>query len=387
MILPKRLFGLLLACLLTAAAFGAEGIPLMDGAGNPLGNLPFVARGTERLVPLAMLVRAGAWTSEQQESQLLVVTPGDTVTLRQGNSFGRTGHRFVQLRLPPEEWDGSLWIPLSNLRDLFPRDVEILLEGRAVRLRVAPPAAVDTLQRGSADTQPVRWVLRNVIVDPGHGGKDPGARGFYDLFEKEITLDIARRLARLLEQRGLHTELTRSGDRFVSLQERTRFANEKQGDLFISIHCNSSRRTESRGVEAYFLKPARTERAIEAAMRENEVVKLENGGAQYQDLTQDNYILLTMATSQYMRDSETWAAHAVRLASSSVGLESRGVDQAGFYVLMGASMPAMLFECGFLTNPDDAKVLGSERGRQKIAEALLDSILRMKANLDGQAAR
>ena len=386
--MPRQILGLLLAFLLTATvAHAADGIPLTDGAGAALGSLPFVARGDERLVPLAMLTRAAAWSAEQQDGRHVVVLPGDTVTLRLGNAFGRAGNRFVQLRLPPEEWDGSLWIPLSNLRDLFPRDVEILPDMRAVRVRVAPPAAPDTAQRGSADALPEQWVLKTVVVDPGHGGKDSGARGLYNLLEKQTTLDIARRLVRLLEQRGLNVELTRSGDRFVSLQDRTRFANERQGDLLISIHCNSSRRAESRGVEAYFLKPARTERAIEVAMRENDVVKLENGGAQYQDLTQDNYILLTMATSQYMRDSETWAAHAVRLASSSVGLESRGVDQAGFYVLMGASMPAVLVECGFLTNPDDAKVLASERGRQKIAEALLESVLRMKTGLESSASR
>jgi len=386
--MPRKLFGLLLTFLLAATTvWPAQGIPLTDGAGAALGNLPFVARGDERLVPLAMLVRAAGWSAEPQDGRHVIALPGDTVTLRLGNAFGRAGNHFVQLRLPPEEWDGSLWIPLSNLRDLFPRDVEILPEGRAVRLRVAPPAVTDTSQRGSADTLPERWVLKTVVVDPGHGGKDSGARGLYNLLEKDITLDIARRLARLLGQRSLNAELTRSGDRFVSLQERTRLANEKQGDLLISIHCNSSRRPESRGVEAYFLKPARTERAIEAAMRENDVVKLENGDAQYQDLTQDNYILLTMATSQYMRDSETWAAHTVRTTATSVGLESRGVDQAGFYVLMGASMPAVLVECGFLTNPDDAKVLASERGRQKIAEALLESILRMKTGLEGSASR
>jgi N-acetylmuramoyl-L-alanine amidase len=385
--MPRKLAGLLLAFLLTAtAAWPAEGIPLTDDAGAALGSLPYVARGDERLVPLAMLVRAAAWSAEQGDGRHVVALPGDTVTLRLGNAFSRVGSRFVQLRLSPEEWDGSLWIPLANLRDLFPRDVEILPDLRAIRLRVAP-AIPDTSQRGSADALPDQWVLKTVVVDPGHGGKDSGARGLDNLLEKEITLDIARRLARLLDQRGLNAELTRSGDRFVSLQERTHFANERQGDLLISIHCNSSRRPESRGVEAYFLKPARTERAIEVAMRENDVVKLENGNAQYQDLTQDNYILLTMATSQYMRDSETWAAQAVRMTATSVGLEARGVDQAGFYVLMGASMPAVLVECGFLTNPDDAKVLASERGRQKIAEALLESVMRVKTNLEGSASR
>lgn len=387
--MSRFLYSVFLAILLLAAtaARAADVIPLTDTARNSLGSLPYVARGTEWLTPLSMLVRAAAWTSEQSDGRHVIALPGDTVVLKIGNVFARVGSRFVQLRNAPEEWDGSLWVPLSNLRDLFPRDVEILPDARAVRLRVAPPAATDTMPRGSTDALPERWVLKTVIVDPGHGGKDSGARGLYNLFEKDATLDIGKRLSRLLSARGLKVELTRSNDRFISLQDRTQFANEKRGDLLVSIHCNSSRSADSRGVEAYFLKPARTERAVEVAVRENDVVKLENSAAQYQDLTQDNYILLTMATSQYMRDSEAWAAHIVRLASTSVGLEPRGVDQAGFYVLMGASMPAVLVECGFLTNPDDAKILVSERGRQRIAEALAESVLRMKSHLEGSASR
>jgi N-acetylmuramoyl-L-alanine amidase len=386
--MSRRCVLFVLAILLgSAAVWAADGIPLTDGAGSDLGKLPFVARGDERLVPLAMLVRAAEWKAEQSGGQHIIVLSSDTVALRLGNAFGRSGEHFVQLRVPPEEWDGSLWVPLSNLQDLFAGKVEVLPDLRAVRIHKETPEASDTTQRGSVETRAERWVLHTVVVDPGHGGKDSGARGLYNLREKEITLDIARRLARLLTEHGLNVELTRTGDRFVSLQDRTRLANERHGDLFISIHTNSSRRPESEGVEAYFLKPARTQRAIEAAMRENDVVKLENDATQYQDLTQDNYILLTMATSQYMRESETWAAHVVRLASSSVGLESRGVDQAGFYVLMGASMPAILVECGFLSNSDDAKVLASERGRQRIAEALAESVLRMKNSLEGSASR
>lgn len=380
--------GLMVMLMLAAtAAWAADVIPLTDMEGTSLGSLPYVARGAERMTPLTMLIRAAEWTSEQGDGRHVITLPEDTVILKAGNVFARTGGRFIQMRNAPEEWDGSLWVPLSNLRDLFPRDVEILPDARAVRLRVAPPAATDTMPRGSTDTLPERWVLKTVIVDPGHGGKDSGARGLYNLFEKDITLDIGKRVSRILGARGLDVKMTRSNDRFLSLQDRTRYANEKRGDLMVSIHCNSSRNADSHGVEAYFLKPARTERAVDAAMRENEVVKLESGDAQYQDLTQDNYILLTMATSQYMRDSEVWAAQMVRLTSTSVGFESRGVDQAGFYVLMGASMPAVLVECGFLTNPNDAKILASERGRQRIAEALAESVLRMKSNLEGSASR
>lgn len=384
----KTLIRLLAGVVIITRAFAADVIPLTDTSGVSLGSLPYVIKGVERLVPLSMLIRAGEGYSQQSGSDHILAMGSDTATLRAGNSFGRAGTRFIQLRFAPEEWDGSLWVPLSNIRDLFPTGVEIFPDASAIRILKPEHAPVVT----SPSTEPKaggaeRWELKTVIVDPGHGGKDSGAKGLYNLIEKDITLDIARRLARKLEDRGITALMTRNSDRFISLQDRTHFANEKRGDLMLSIHCNSSKSPDSKGFEAYFLKPARTERAIETAMRENEVVKLENGDAQYQDLTQDNYILLTMATSQYMRDSESWAATMVRLGSSAVGFDSRGVDQAGFYVLMGASMPAVLVECGFLTNPDDAKVLASERGRQKIADALLESILKLKTNLEGSASR
>jgi len=375
--------------MLAAVSAGfAETIALIDTEGKALGNLPCVSRGDESFVPLAMLARAGEWNLESSEGRHSVTSPTLNVELYLGRLFAKSGERVVQLRLPPEEWDGSLWIPLVNLTDLFPEIVEFQRGGKQISLKLpVKEQPKDTAAVQAAEPKAEKWELRTVIVDPGHGGKDPGAKGLNNLIEKEVTLDIARRLGSLLEKRGLTAALTRVSDHFVSLQDRTHFANQKKGDLFVSIHCNSARDPQIRGVEAYFLKPARTQRAIDAAMRENSVVKLENGDSKYQDLTQDNYILLTMATSQYMKDSETWASQVVRLTSSATGSDARGVDQAGFYVLMGASMPAVLVEVGYISNAEDARMLSSERGRQKTAEALLESILKMKLNLEGSAAR
>jgi N-acetylmuramoyl-L-alanine amidase len=226
-----------------------------------------------------------------------------------------------------------------------------------------------------------------VIIDPGHGGKDQGAAGLFDMLEKDVTLDIAKRVARELRREGIDVKLTREEDRFVPLNKRTEFANENRGDLFVSVHANSFRDATINGFECYLLNPARTERAVNVASKENAVVELEASDFEYQDLTEENHILLTMATAQYLKDSETWAALTLQEAKEKAGLESRGVDQAGFYVLMGASMPAILVESGFLTNPTDARNLASERGRQRIAEAVSSSIIRMKNTMEATASR
>jgi N-acetylmuramoyl-L-alanine amidase len=169
------------------------------------------------------------------------------------------------------------------------------------------------------------------------------------------------------------------------LGQRTRLANKLEGNLFISIHCNHFKDPLIKGAECYFLKPAKSERAIEVASAENQVVDLERDGEVYEELTEENFILLTMATSQYMKDSERWAGLLLEEVSRQAGVPSRGVDQAGFYVLMGASMPAILIECGYMSNSEDARVLSSDRGRQKIADAITASVLKMKMEMEAAA--
>ncbi|MFZ5432709.1 MAG: N-acetylmuramoyl-L-alanine amidase family protein [Calditrichota bacterium] len=380
------LFALVL--LYSHAAWSVSSLSLVDSTDRFLGTLPLIPRGDEQLIPLNTLAHRSDWILEQTKRAYIVTTPSGIITFVSGNPFVQIESGCLQLRMAPQEWDGALWFPLSNLTDLFSGDAEFDLRKNMIRIRMAyADTPADEPPILMADTDTVPWTLSTIIVDPGHGGKDPGATGLYNLKEKQVTLDVAMRLARLLENRGLKARLTRVDDRFVSLRERSRFANDERGDLFVSIHCNSAKDSLISGVETYFLKPARTERAVQAAMRENSVVELENGNAEYPELTEENFILLTMATSQYIKDSETWAATLMNEAAKTSGIPARGVDQAGFYVLMGASMPAVLLECGYLSNPEDAKLLSTEQGRQKIAEAMANSIMSMKTSLEVSASR
>jgi N-acetylmuramoyl-L-alanine amidase len=398
--MKRLMIGLLLLLGMAWPAFSSDVIAIQDSSGKTVGEIPVVQRGSVRLIPLNSLAQPAGWTLLRADSQYVITLPGATIMVHLDNPFVRVNDRFVQLRFPPEEWDGSLWIPFGNLRDLFEDRAEPDATEKTIHLRfsqvIAPsPAEVKpdsmaeapTSAPAPAPTSTQAWELKTVIIDPGHGGKDTGARGLLGMLEKDVTLDLARRLIAILKQRKLNAELTRTNDQFVSLQDRTHFANQHRGDLFISIHCNSNRDATIHGVETYFLKPARTQKAVDVAMRENSSVKLEDVPGNYQDLTQENYILLTMATSQYMRDSEIMAVNALHEVTQGVGFDSRGVDQAGFYVLMGASMPAVLVECGYLSNTDDVRYLTSEKGRQKIAESLAESIMKTRDTLEASVTR
>jgi N-acetylmuramoyl-L-alanine amidase len=183
---------------------------------------------------------------------------------------------------------------------------------------------------------------------------------------------------------------TRKTDRFVELFRRGQIANEAGGKLFISIHCNSTEKKPSNanGFEIYLLRPGRTEDAIRIAEKENEVVKLEkNYEARYQELNQENFIILTMAQSAYVKQSERFAELLEETMSAEMEAQRQPVRQAGFYVLVGASMPNVLVEAGYLSNPKEEKFLRSPDGQQKIAEAILKALQRYKIeyeqNIDG----
>jgi len=221
-----------------------------------------------------------------------------------------------------------------------------------------------------------KWKVDCVVIDPGHGGKDPGANGVTGLKEKEATLDIALRLKQLLAKNTqLRVVLTREDDRFIGLNERTKRANGQGGKLFISIHCNSLKKGGGSGFETYFLKPARNAKAMEVALRENSVIDYEETTNGYQELTEENYILLAMAQSEFVRESEGLAAIVQKKMLLNTGLKDRGVDQAGFYVLVGASMPAILVETAFLSSKHEEKLLKTKKFRQQVAQALYESVL------------
>jgi N-acetylmuramoyl-L-alanine amidase len=223
-----------------------------------------------------------------------------------------------------------------------------------------------------------KWLINKIVIDPGHGGEDPGAIGKYGTKEKDVVLSIAHYLKDLLERElNIDVLMTREDDRFMALRQRTEFANRNQAKLFISIHANSNLNRKIRGVSTYFLGPGNTDEAREVANLENSVIKLENE-SKYADLIQENFILSAMAQNSYQAESQDLADMVQQEVARSCNLHNLGVRQAGFYVLWGASMPNILIETAFISNPDEERLLRTKSFQQQQAMAIFQSIKKFK---------
>ena len=232
--------------------------------------------------------------------------------------------------------------------------------------------------------------LRTIVLDAGHGGHDPGAHGPTGLQEKELVLDVTRRVAKLVETSlpGLKVLLSRKGDNFVPLRERTSFANRERADLFVSIHANAHRESASEGVETYFLSSEATDNAArQVAAAENSVVQLEKPAFKGSRADAVKAILWDLAQSEFQQESSRLAEVVQDSMTDSLRIPNRGVKQAGFYVLGGAAMPAVLIEIGFVTNPREERRLKDTKYRDEIARAIVAAIGDYKRELDQRAAR
>jgi N-acetylmuramoyl-L-alanine amidase len=224
-----------------------------------------------------------------------------------------------------------------------------------------------------------KWLIDTIVLDPGHGGYDPGAIGPNGVKEKDVTLAIAKRVKRLLEKSlEVNVVMTRDNDRFVPLKDRTQLANSVQGKIFISFHCNSNLSRRVTGATTYFLGPAKTEEALEVARRENAVINYEADSSAYAGLGAEGFILRALAQNAFNRESEDFAAIVQEELSGSTRLANRGVKQAGYYVLIGASMPNILVETAFISNHREEALLNDASFQQNLAEAIFNSIRKFK---------
>lgn len=253
---------------------------------------------------------------------------------------------------------------------------------KVYRLQDPPRLVLDFYKAGAAPAAESA-ALQTIVIDPGHGGHDPGASGPTGLQEKAITLDIAKRVAALVqEELGVKAVLTRTRDQFLSLRERTAFANRQKGDLFVSIHVNAAPGATATGTETYFLSSEATDNAARAAAAfENKVIALEpgpRGGSR--DLLRS--ILWDLTQSEFQQESSRLAEAIEDSLDKALRQPSRGVKQAPFYVLGGAAMPAVLVEMGFLTNPQEEPRLRDDGYRDRIARAIAAGLAAYKRHYD-----
>ncbi|HMF74279.1 MAG TPA: N-acetylmuramoyl-L-alanine amidase, partial [Bryobacteraceae bacterium] len=221
--------------------------------------------------------------------------------------------------------------------------------------------------------------LGRVVIDPGHGGKDVGSVGPNGLLEKDLALDVALRLGKMITQKlGAEVIYTRSDDTFIPLEERTAIANRQKADLFISVHANSSTEVTVTGVETYYFNLNSDKKGLELAMRENAA-----SGSSISDL---NDLLHRAVLQTKLEESREFAQKVQEsLCANSIKMNARarnrGVRQAPFMVLIGATMPSILAEIGFVSNPRDERLMKRADQRQKIADALLKGVTQYAGTL------
>ena len=259
-----------------------------------------------------------------------------------------------------------------NIINSLSKDFSAVLSSQRIsfstkKITVTPNKKVDL------SNEKQKWEFKTIVIDAGHGGKDPGAVGYRGTKEKDIALDVAKRLEKKLSKNlNVKIVMTRDEDIFLRLSERTKIANENNGSLFISIHTNAAEDRRASGFETFLIGPNKNEAAVRVAARENAVLELE--GISGQKLTNEDLIKATIAQSAFASKSEQFASMVQAEIKKRVQSKDRGVKQAGFYVLMGASMPNVLVELGFISNPSEEKKLRSPQYRDQLATAIYRAV-------------
>lgn len=232
--------------------------------------------------------------------------------------------------------------------------------------QVKPPAAEPEALTPESLTREFGLTAKTIVIDAGHGGKDPGG-GTGDLIEKPIVLSLSKKIGAILSAKGYTVLLTRETDRFIPLKERTAFATRHKGDLFLSIHANASENPQANGIETYYLDVKSTDKNAEIiAARENA-----NSGYSIQELES---LLKGLIVESKSKDSRRLAKYVQQELVAVTGATDRGVKHARFVVLIGTSVPAILVETGFVTNPTEGRKLTSDAYQQQLAAAIVRGV-------------
>ncbi|MDD5675254.1 MAG: N-acetylmuramoyl-L-alanine amidase [Chitinivibrionales bacterium] len=361
-----------------------------------------------------------AW--DMQKVMLTCKNNAVSVELAPDMTIARAGEKLIQCAFGPQlGHDGALLVSLADFYAIFstllpadsiapadsagvirimPLSVPKLTEhlkgepGKPVlRAEMAPQENPPAATANKPATSMTGLAIRTVVIDPGHGGKDPGAIGpKKKINEKDVVLEIGLLLRELIKAKtNLTVYMTRETDVFIPLQDRTRFANEKKADIFVSIHANSiagnaKKRNTTRGYKIYFLSQAKNEDDKLVAMAENDVIKLEDEGGKKHNYLQT--ILADMAGNEFLQESEDLSIQLDKCfehSLESVPRLSRGIGQANFWVLNGAYMPAVLVETGFLSNEAEESLLNDRSFQKNMAAAILRAIIEFKKKYEAQS--
>ncbi|HVN59477.1 MAG TPA: N-acetylmuramoyl-L-alanine amidase [Bacteroidales bacterium] len=258
------------------------------------------------------------------------------------------------------------------------------------RFFLAVIAFLPVFLSSSVADRPVRekWVI---VIDPGHGGRDPGAIGSHS-YEKNVTLPVALKTGEYLEHNLKNVKIiyTRTTDEFVELAERAQIANRNKADLFISIHANSHPQKSTYGSETWVMGHHKDQQNLEVAMKENSVILLEKDySTRYEGFdpkSPESYIMFTLMQSAYSEQSIDLASKIQLQYKNQIGRYDRGVKQAGFWVLYMTTMPSVLTEIGFISNEAEEKYINSKQGQENIAQSIYRAVSDYIADIDRKSA-
>jgi N-acetylmuramoyl-L-alanine amidase len=384
--------GLLIAsAALQVAVAGPETLVVKDA--NRAVRVPLVeTRSGPMLTPqvIAPLVSVAVRRATAQEYAVRV--NGVDVRVWPGMRYVAVGDTWLQLANAPILDGGQLLVPLQFVAEVVPRVVGngIVWDEDRTELRLFSkvarrPAAASSSARSVDPAPPRRAAMRKtakapwrVVLDAGHGGPDNGMTGpigsGFTVYEKDITLSIARRLGNRLRARGVGVVYTRTTDTLIALSDRGRIANDAGGDLFLSIHVNAAPLTwkspaAARGFETYFLAEAKTDDARRVEQMENEAARFETADGSHKG-DPLSFIVTDMLQNEHLRESSELAELVQRHLTTTHPGPDRGVKQAGFRVLVTAFMPSVLIEVGFGTNAAEARYLSSSKGQDELAAAI-----------------
>ncbi len=321
------------------------------------------------------------------------------------NPFITIDGEVYNLGLPTRLEPAGFFVPLTGFFECFSiaNNCKLYISADSISLKKTAPDLKDMLSNKRKEKQlkypnpkhntryeissfdnrsnSSRKKTKLIVIDPGHGGRDPGAIGLNGTYEKVITLTISKKLKVELEKLGYQVVLTRTGDVFIPLARRTRMANKLNADLFVSVHCNASPSRNANGLQVFYLSPAKTDDARTAAALENKSLLLEDNPI-INNLDELAYIMTDMMQSEFQRESSILAYTLEKELTRKVLLRARGPAGAGFYVLYGTFMPAVLIETAFISNPDEEKLLKTDMFKQKVAQAVAIGIDDFMGNIN-----
>ena len=323
-----------------------------------------------------------------------IVAPNDTLKFAVGIPYMSRNSRTMELSQAPQLDNGHIWLAENDVKNITSRTTP-----STNKVQTATPAPVQTETSKPADAKPATPVVvkpkppkaeiagtrevRTIVIDPGHGGKDPGASGKRSQ-EKDIVLAVAKLLRKNLADEGFNVKLTRSKDVFIELGQRANLANQWDGDLFISLHCNAIDASEERkriiqGYQFYVLRAPESEEDKAIARRENAVATLYGEKNAKDELSPLEWFKLEARLEQYKQTSYLFTEKLLdSFEDGKIKKMNTGVGGAGFMVLVGAMMPAVLIELGFISNEEDEAYMITKAGQQDLADRIAEAVSKYK---------